>query len=55
VSRWRLKAIKKAYRLIYIKKAPKKEVIEKIQNELNDVTEAMHIAEFLSSSERGII
>jgi UDP-N-acetylglucosamine acyltransferase len=48
-------AIKKAYRLIYIKKAPKKEVIEKIQNELNDVPEAMHIAEFLSSSERGII
>lgn len=48
-------AIKKAYRMIYISKMPKKEAIESIQNDLNDIPEALHVAEFLNSSERGII
>ena len=54
-SKETIAAIKKAYRMIYISKMPKKEAIETIQNDLSDIPEALRVADFLISSERGII
>lgn len=51
----RIRAIKDAYKILYIKKLPKAEALSELQSISHQVPEAATLAAFIASSKRGII
>ncbi len=48
-------SIKKAYQMIYKSKLSRKESVELLRNDMNNIPEVMQVVEFIESSDRGII
>jgi UDP-N-acetylglucosamine acyltransferase len=49
-----INALKKAYKILFRDKIPMAEALEKIRNELPQVTEIKHLVAFIEKNKRGI-